>query len=51
MEKMSIKELIVTILILLVLITILVLIALVVGQNVDGGDGGISWIALLGVIF
>lgn len=49
-KKMSIQELIMTILILLALITLLVMIALVIGQNTNGGDGGIGWIARLGLV-
>lgn len=48
--KMSIKELIITILVLLALIILFVLIALVIGQNADGGNGRIEWITRLGVI-
>lgn len=36
-----------TILILLALITLLVMIALILGQDINGGDGGIGWIAQL----
>lgn len=50
-KQMSIKQLIMTILVLVALITLLVLIAVVIGQIAAGGDEGIGWIARLGVVF